>query len=114
LKGQGQRTIFSLGVAQTSPPSPLSLKGEGEPVRERKDGVECIGGYEVVVESDDSDAQVGKRDGASEVPLLLRLIIVRPTIDFERETQTGTVEVDDVSGDHLLATKLQSATPART
>ena len=51
----------------------------------------------------------GKRERARSRVVLEDVVGVNGTIDFDDEPQFGAVEIDDIAGDHVLATELEAA-----
>jgi hypothetical protein len=59
------------------------------------------------LEAQDLDGQAG--EGSIARLVLEDVVGVNGTIDFDDEPQFGAVEIDDIAGDHVLATELEAA-----
>ncbi len=66
------------------------------------------------VHADDTFADGDKGGGALRIGGAAVDVIVDAAIDLEDEPQLRAVEVDDVTNDHVLPTKLQALTTAVT
>jgi hypothetical protein len=66
----------------------------------------------IVADAYDVDREPGQRLGADGVVLGLRGVVMDGAVQLEGQVPRGAVEVDDESGDELLAAKLQAQDPA--